>query len=98
MRQAIVQLEIGCVLPNIRVLQLESVILVEELEVPFSSVGNSGVIGIKRELRVKLRAEAEHTHKRQQEPKANHQGHQVSNQNSGRGEVRQLPVGNGRKN
>ena len=63
-RQAIVELEIGGVLPDIRVLKLQSVIFIEELEVPFSSVGDPGVIGIKRQLSVLLLAEAEHTGKR----------------------------------
>ena len=65
-RKAIVELEIGGVLPHIRVLKLEGVIFIEELEVPFSSLGDPGVIGIERQLSVQLLAEAEHTGKPQQ--------------------------------
>ena len=53
MRQAIVELEVRCILPLIGVLKLESVIFVEELEVPFSTFGDCGVVSIKGQLSVK---------------------------------------------
>jgi hypothetical protein len=64
-RQAIVEFEIGGVLPNVRVLKLQGIVLIEELEVPFPSFGDPGVIGIKRQLSVLLLAEAEHTDQRE---------------------------------
>jgi hypothetical protein len=63
--QTVVQFEIGGILPDIGVLKLQGVVLVEELEVPFPSLGDPGVIGIKRQLSVLLPAEAEHTGQRE---------------------------------
>ena len=61
MRQAIVELEVRCILPRIGVLKLESVIFIEKLEVPLSRFSDSGVIGIKRQLSVKPPVKAERT-------------------------------------
>jgi hypothetical protein len=78
-RQTIVELEVGGILPDIRVLKLQGVVFIEEFEVPFSLFGNPGVIGIKRQLSVLLLAEAEHTGQWQQSPKANREWHPMNN-------------------
>ena len=58
--QAIVELEVGGVLTDVGILKLKGVVLVEELEVPFSSFGHPSVIGVERQLSVQRCAEAEH--------------------------------------
>jgi hypothetical protein len=65
MRQAIVELEVRGILRLIGVLKLESVIFVEELEVPLSTFCDFGVVSIKGQLSVKPRGDAEHTSQRQ---------------------------------
>jgi len=48
--QAIVELEVHCILLQVGVLKLKSVILVEELEVPLSAFSDCGVVGVKGQL------------------------------------------------
>ena len=50
MRQAIVELVVGRILFDVGVLKLEGVQFVEELEVPFPSLGHCGIVSIKRQL------------------------------------------------
>jgi len=59
-RQAIVEFEIGGILPEIRVLKLESVIFIKELEVPLSRLRDLGVIGIEGQLSMQRLDAAEH--------------------------------------
>ena len=47
------ELEVRCILVQIGILKLESVIFVKELEVPFSLFSDYGVIGIKGQLSMK---------------------------------------------
>jgi len=56
--QAIVELEVGCVLIEIRVLQLKSVVLVEELEVQLARLSDPGVVGVEQQLGVERFADA----------------------------------------
>src|SRR5271166_2581253 len=69
--QAVVELEVGGVLADIRVLKLESVVFIEEFEVPFSSLGHPSVIGIKGQLSLERSAEAERTGQREESQNAN---------------------------
>jgi hypothetical protein len=46
-------------LTDVGILELEGVVLVEELEVPFSSFGHTGVIGIEGQLRAEWCTKAE---------------------------------------
>jgi hypothetical protein len=43
----------------IGVLKLKSVIFIEEFQMPFSTLSNGGVIGVKRQLGMKPLADAE---------------------------------------
>lgn len=60
MRQAIVELEIRCVLSFIWVLKLETVILVEELQMALSGFRYRRVIGVEGQLSVKLSSDTEY--------------------------------------
>jgi hypothetical protein len=52
MGKAVIELEIGGVLAEVRVLgRLEAVVLIEELEMEGPTVGDVGVIRVKRHLR-----------------------------------------------
>ena len=58
--QAVIELEIRGILPEIRVLKLESVIFIEEFEVPLPRLGDPGVIGIERQLSMQRLGDEEH--------------------------------------
>ncbi len=73
--QAVVELEVGGVLTDVGVLKLEGVVLIEELEVPFSAICDAGVICVEGELGAQGRAEAEQTSQRQTEPDAMSERH-----------------------
>jgi hypothetical protein len=60
MRQAIVELEVRCVLSFIWVLKLETVILIEGLQMGLSGFRDRRVIGIEGQLGVKLSSDAEY--------------------------------------
>jgi hypothetical protein len=79
-RQAIIKLEIGGVLPHIRVLKLKRVVLIEELEVPFATVGGPGVIRIEGQLSVKMRRETDQERQRQELPNARVISEKINNQ------------------
>ena len=64
-RQAVVEFEVRCILFQIRVLKLKSIIFIEELEVPFSRFRDCGIIGIKRQLSIQPLVEAKHADYRQ---------------------------------
>ena len=90
--QAVVELEIGGVLTDIWVLKLERVVLIEKLEVPFSSFRDPGVIGIEGQLSVQRRAEAKHAGRREEWQNVDPERHRLRIQNSGPRAERGLPV------
>jgi len=59
-REAIVELEVRCILSSIGVLKLEAVILIEELEMALFEFSDGCVIGIERELGLKLPSDTEY--------------------------------------
>ena len=67
MGQTVIEFEIGGILAEIRGLTLESVVLIEELEMPFSACGDRGVIGVEGQLCVQRLADGEKSGQRQQE-------------------------------
>jgi hypothetical protein len=60
MREAIIELEVCCVLSSIGVLKLETVILIEELQMTLFELRNRRVVGIKRQLSLKLPSATEY--------------------------------------
>jgi hypothetical protein len=65
MRQAIVELEVRCVLSAIGVLKLEAVILIEELQMVFSGFRHRRVIGVEGQLGLKLSSTIEYVAERE---------------------------------
>ena len=60
--QAIVELVVGGVLPDVGVLKLQSIQFVEELKVPFPLLRNRGIVGIERELSEQRLRDRERAH------------------------------------
>ena len=90
MREAVVDFEVCGVLADVGVLELEGVVLVEKLEVKFSSIGDAGVVGVEGQLSERRQSEAEETGKRQQSQTTWKVGHEMNIQNSVGRQNRQL--------
>ena len=60
MREAIVELEVRCVLGSIGLLKLETVILIEKLQMDLFDFRHRRVVGVKRQLSLKLPSTTEY--------------------------------------
>lgn len=53
-RQSVVELVIGGILPDVRILKLQCIQLIEELKVPFPSLRHRWIVSIEGELREQM--------------------------------------------